>query len=54
MLRLLAEGQSDREIADALMISPRTAMTHVANILNKLGVNSRTAAASLAIRQGLV
>ena len=53
VLRLLAEGRSDREIAEELAISPRTAMTHVANILGKLGVNSRTAAASLAIRTGL-
>ena len=54
VLRLLAEGRSDREIAEALSVSPRTAMTHVANILGKLGVTSRTAAASLAIRNGLI
>ena len=54
VLRLLAEGRSDREIAEELAISPRTAMTHVANILGKLGVTSRTAAASLAIRNGLI
>jgi non-specific serine/threonine protein kinase len=50
----LAQGLSDKEIADALFISPRTAMTHVGNILAKLGVNKRTLAASVAVRKGLV
>jgi predicted ATPase/DNA-binding CsgD family transcriptional regulator len=54
VLRLVVEGQTDREIGDALYISPRTAMAHVANILGKLDVPSRTAAAALAVRQGLV
>lgn len=54
VLALLAEGLSDKEIADALFISPRTAMTHVGNILAKLGVNKRTLAASVAVRKGLV
>jgi DNA-binding CsgD family transcriptional regulator len=54
VLRLLVDGRSDREIAAALFISHRTVMTHVANILNKLGVSSRTAAASLAVRDGIV
>jgi len=53
VLRLIVEGQSDRDIGEALFISHRTAMTHVLNILNKLGVNSRTAAAAWAIRNGL-
>jgi DNA-binding NarL/FixJ family response regulator len=53
VLRLLVEGASDREIAAALFISVRTAQTHVTNILNKLGVASRTAAASVAIRHGI-
>jgi DNA-binding CsgD family transcriptional regulator len=52
VLRLLVDGRSDREIADALFISPRTAQTHVTNILNKLGVSSRTAAATVAVRHG--
>ena len=39
VLRLIAEGQSNREIADRLFISHRTAMQHVANILAKLDVN---------------
>jgi DNA-binding CsgD family transcriptional regulator len=54
VLNLLALGMSDKEIADALYISPRTAMTHVGNILSKLGVNKRTLAASVAVRRGLV
>ena len=54
VLRLLAEGRSDREIADALFISHSTARRHVTNILGKLSVNSRTAAAALAIRDHLV
>lgn len=54
VLRLLARGYSDKAIADALFISPRTAMTHVANILGKLGVNRRAAASNVAVRAGLV
>lgn len=54
VLGLVAAGMSDREIADALFISRHTAMRHVANILTKLGVGSRTAATALAIRDDLV
>jgi predicted ATPase/DNA-binding CsgD family transcriptional regulator len=54
VLRLLVAGHTDRQIADALFISHRTAQGHVAGIFNKLGVNSRTAAATAAIRDGLV
>ena len=54
VLRLLARGLSDKAIAEALYISPRTAMTHVANILGKLGVNRRGAASTVAIRAGLI
>jgi non-specific serine/threonine protein kinase len=53
VLHLLTDGLSDREIAAALFISPRTAGYHVSNLLGKLGVESRTAAAALALRQGL-
>jgi predicted ATPase/DNA-binding CsgD family transcriptional regulator len=53
VLRLVAEGRSDREIAETLFISHNTAMKHVANILMKLDVESRTAAAAFAHRQGL-
>jgi DNA-binding CsgD family transcriptional regulator/tetratricopeptide (TPR) repeat protein len=53
VLRLLVEGHSDRQIAAALSISPKTAGNHVASILGKLGVESRTAAATLAVRRGV-
>jgi non-specific serine/threonine protein kinase len=54
VLGLLVEGLTDREIAEALSISPRTASGHVANVLDKLGLDSRTAAATYAVRHGLV
>jgi predicted ATPase/DNA-binding CsgD family transcriptional regulator len=54
VLQLLVAGHSDREIAEELFISRRTAQGHVASIFNKLGVNSRTAAATAALRTGLV
>jgi DNA-binding CsgD family transcriptional regulator len=54
VLRLVAEGLSDKEIGAALAISAQTATKHVGNVLRKLGVSSRTAAATLAMRQGLV
>jgi DNA-binding CsgD family transcriptional regulator len=54
VLRLLIEGLSDREIGDALFISPRTSQKHVANIFYKMDVSTRTAAATLAIRSGIV
>jgi predicted ATPase/DNA-binding NarL/FixJ family response regulator len=53
VLRLLVQGHSDREIADSLYISLRTAQTHVANLLAKLEVNNRAEAAARAVRQGL-
>ena len=53
VLHLLAQGHSDREIADALYIGIRTAQTHVANLLAKLEVSNRAEAAALAVRQGL-
>ena len=53
VLRLLAAGHSDRQIAAALSISPKTAGNHVSSILTKLGVEGRTAAATLAVRRGL-
>jgi non-specific serine/threonine protein kinase len=54
VLRLVALGHSDREITDACFISRYTVTKHVANILGKLGVGSRTAAAALAHRDGLI
>jgi predicted ATPase/DNA-binding NarL/FixJ family response regulator len=54
VLTLLAQGSSTAQIADQLFVSPRTAATHINNILGKLGVNSRTAAVAHAMRIGLV
>jgi two-component system, NarL family, response regulator LiaR len=45
VLRMLAEGLTDREIANALLISPRTVESHVSSILHKLGVRHRAEAA---------
>jgi NarL family two-component system response regulator LiaR len=54
VLRLLAEGQSNKEIARTLTIGEKTVKTHVSNILAKLGVVSRTQAALYAARIGMV
>lgn len=54
ILTLVAQGYSNQEIADRLVISERTARTHVSNMLNKLQLSSRTQAALLAIREGLL
>jgi predicted ATPase/DNA-binding CsgD family transcriptional regulator len=53
VLCLLVDGLTNREIADRLFIGHRTVATHVLNILGKLGIESRTAAAAWAVRQGL-
>jgi DNA-binding CsgD family transcriptional regulator/tetratricopeptide (TPR) repeat protein len=53
VLRLLVEGRSNRQIAEQLFISGKTASVHVTNILAKLGVHSRLEAAAMARRLGL-
>ena len=53
VLRLVALGKSNREIAAQLFIAPKTASVHVSNILGKLGAASRTEAAAIAHRAGL-
>jgi DNA-binding CsgD family transcriptional regulator len=53
VLRLVAAGRSNRDIAAELFISAKTASVHVSNILAKLGVASRTEAAAIAHRAGL-
>jgi DNA-binding CsgD family transcriptional regulator len=53
VLRLLVAGRSNREIAAALFIAPKTASVHVSNILGKLGAASRTEAAAIALQAGL-
>ena len=53
VLRLIAAGRSNKEIASELVISERTVARHVSNIFTKVGVPSRAAAASFALKQGL-
>jgi len=53
VLVLLAQGASNREIADRLVISEGTVKNHVSNILGKLQAENRTQAAELARRYGL-
>jgi DNA-binding CsgD family transcriptional regulator/tetratricopeptide (TPR) repeat protein len=54
VLTLVAAGRSNREIAEQLFISTKTASVHVSNIMAKLGASSRTEAAALARRRGLL
>jgi DNA-binding NarL/FixJ family response regulator len=54
ILTLVAAGMSNKEIAGELVISERTARTHVSNVLGKLNLTSRTQAALVAVREGLV
>jgi DNA-binding NarL/FixJ family response regulator len=54
VLRLVGAGKANKEIAGELVISERTARTHVSNILAKLGLSSRTQAALWAVREGFV
>ncbi|MBX9395518.1 AAA family ATPase [Streptomyces sp. TRM72054] len=53
VLRLVSIGRTNRQIAEELFISPKTASVHVSNILGKLGVSGRGEAAALAHRLGL-
>jgi DNA-binding CsgD family transcriptional regulator len=54
VLHLVAQGYTDRRIAQSLIISPRTVNRHLSNIFVKLAVPTRTAAVAYAIRLGLV
>ncbi|HXM58174.1 MAG TPA: response regulator transcription factor [Candidatus Dormibacteraeota bacterium] len=54
VLQLVVEGFANKQIARRLRITEKTVKTHVSSILQKLGVPDRTAAAVLALRQGLV
>ena len=54
VIRLVAEGLSNKEIGQSLAISPRTVNFHLDNLFAKLGVRSRTEAAILALQQGWV
>lgn len=53
-MELLVAGCTDREIAEAISVGPRTAQGQVGHLLAKLGVQSRTAAVAAAINRGLV
>ena len=53
VLRLIAQGKSNREIADELVLAELTVRTHVSNILGKLHLANRTQAALYALREGL-
>ena len=54
MIRALAEGLTNREIAERLHMSVDTERTHMMNILSKLGVHSRLQALVFAVRHGVV
>jgi DNA-binding NarL/FixJ family response regulator len=54
VLRLVAQGYTDRQISEALTITVRTVNTHVTNILNKIGCDNRTAAATFAAQHHLL
>jgi len=54
VLRLLARGKANKQIASGLYVSEKTVKAHVSSILMKLGVHSRTQAALHAVRTGLV
>jgi len=53
VLKLLAQGLQNKEIAEELVISERTVSTHVSNILSKLHLANRTQAALYALKEGL-
>jgi len=54
VLRLLAQGMPNKEIATRLIISERTVKFHVSSIMGKLGATNRTEAVSLAAQRGLI
>ncbi len=54
VLKLVAEGRSNKEVADLLGISVKTAMTHREHVMQKLGLHSRTDLIRFALRQGII
>jgi DNA-binding NarL/FixJ family response regulator len=53
VLRLLAQGKTNREIAETLALSEKTVANHVTMIFNKIGVENRAAAAAFAVKEGV-
>ena len=53
VLRLVAQGLTDAQVADELVLSRRTVSTHLTSIYGKLGINSRSAATRFALEHGL-
>lgn len=54
VLELVTQGLSNREIAEQLFITQKTAATHVSNILSKTGLKTRTQAAAWAVGEGVI
>ncbi len=54
VLRWVACGLTDNQVAEKLVISPRTVSTHLTSIYNKLGISSRSAATRFAVEQQLI
>ena len=54
MRRLVAQGLTDAQVAEKLVLSPRTVSTHLTSIYGKLQVNSRSAATRFAVENGVV
>lgn len=54
MLRLVTQGMTDAQVADQLVLSPRTVQGHLRSIYNKINVNSRSAATRYAVEHQLL
>jgi DNA-binding NarL/FixJ family response regulator len=54
VLRLIARGRTNREVAQQLFIAPKTVGRHIENLYRKIGVSSRAAAAVFAMEHGLL
>jgi len=54
VLRLIAEGNANKEIAEQLSVSEETSKGQVRNILSKLGANHRTRAAMIGVKRGII
>ncbi|MFP4635507.1 MAG: helix-turn-helix domain-containing protein, partial [Nitriliruptoraceae bacterium] len=53
VLRLVAQGRTNQQIAEELFIAPKTASVHLSNILDKLGADNRLQAAAIARQHGI-